>query len=57
MSFLTKPPYDRPVLTLAPHHPALARLGHLLARKRAIQAEIRAIDRRIKSLLTPRKSK
>jgi hypothetical protein len=55
-NFLEKPPFDRQVLTLTSNI-ELARLGRLMARKREIEAKIRAIDIQIKALLAPRKRK
>jgi hypothetical protein len=55
-TFLEKPPYDRMALTLASNI-RLARLGRLMARKRDYEAQIRAIEIRVKALLSPRKRK
>ena len=54
-NFLQKDPFDRPGFAIGivnPHQVALARLGRLMARKRDYDAQIRAIDVRIKQELT-----
>ena len=53
-SFLQRPPYDRPVATLV-NNLQLASLGRLLASKRELKAEIRAIDAKIRTILFPKK--
>jgi|GEM_PF-6160768 len=53
-NFLQKYPFDRPGFAIGivnPHQVQLARIGRLLARKRDYEAQIRAIDIRIKQIL------
>ena len=53
-NFLQKDPCDRPGFAVGivnPHQVQLARLGRLIARKLDYEAQIRAIDIRIKQVL------